>query len=223
MVTPLFRLMFFSLLILTAPLEARGEPIVGQARVVDGDTLWIGEFKIRLHGIDAPESKQSCMKGSNIWNCGVKSTEYLKDLIGNEPVSCEELGRDRYKRVIGKCRTTKFDLGVEMVRAGMALAYQKYSEDYVSIQEKALSRKVGMFAGAYIAPWDWRKGKRLNQSNSSSGVCTIKGNINSSGERIFHTPSSPWYSRTKINEQKGERWFCSEEAAVLAGWRAPKL
>jgi hypothetical protein len=49
----------------------------------------------------------------------------------------------------------------------------------------------------------------------------IKGNIGSNGDRIYHTPESPYYSRTKIDESKGERWFCTEEEAIEAGWRAP--
>ena len=52
--------------------------------------------------------------------------------------------------------------------------------------------------------------------------CVIKGNINSRGERIYHTPSSPWYSQTRISPLRGERWFCSEEEARAAGWRAPR-
>jgi hypothetical protein len=52
--------------------------------------------------------------------------------------------------------------------------------------------------------------------------CPIKGNINSKGERIYHTPwGSRNYDRTKINTAKGERWFCNEAEAVAAGWRAP--
>lgn len=52
--------------------------------------------------------------------------------------------------------------------------------------------------------------------------CDIKGNINSSGEHIYHTRESPSYSRTKINTAKGERWFCTAAEAEAAGWRAPR-
>ena len=53
--------------------------------------------------------------------------------------------------------------------------------------------------------------------------CRIKGNINmESGERVYHTPGSPWYDRTQINTDAGERWFCTEQEAHEAGWRAPQ-
>jgi hypothetical protein len=53
--------------------------------------------------------------------------------------------------------------------------------------------------------------------------CPIKGNIGAEGERIYHTPWSPWYARTKIDEDKGERWFCDEAEAIEAGWRPARF
>ena len=57
--------------------------------------------------------------------------------------------------------------------------------------------------------------------DSASG-CRIKGNISSSGERIYHVPGGEWYDRTKITAGKGERWFCTEAEAQAAGWRASR-
>lgn len=78
--------------------------------------------------------------------------------------------------------------------------------------------------------WDWRRGKRLDMSAAQENPdaraakpCIIKGNISGIGEKIYHTTASPWYERTRISEGKGERWFCSEEQAVLAGWRPPNF
>lgn len=53
------------------------------------------------------------------------------------------------------------------------------------------------------------------------GSCLIKGNISDSG-RIYHVPGTPFYDRTKVDEAKGERWFCSEDEARAAGWRPPR-
>lgn len=53
--------------------------------------------------------------------------------------------------------------------------------------------------------------------------CLIKGNISSSGEKIYHMPGQRYYDRTKINEGAGERWFCTEQEAVDAGWRKSKV
>jgi hypothetical protein len=52
-----------------------------------------------------------------------------------------------------------------------------------------------------------------------SQACRIKGNINMSGERIYHLPGHPYYDETRIDLARGERWFCSEEQARAAGWR----
>jgi hypothetical protein len=49
--------------------------------------------------------------------------------------------------------------------------------------------------------------------------CVIKGNISSSGERIYHVPGQRYYDKTVISWSKGERWFCTEQEAVAAGWR----
>lgn len=53
--------------------------------------------------------------------------------------------------------------------------------------------------------------------------CLIKGNISSKGERIYHPPGCKYYSATVIDPQRGERWFCSEQEAVAAGWRRTKV
>ena len=52
--------------------------------------------------------------------------------------------------------------------------------------------------------------------------CVIKGNINSSGEKIYHIPGGSSYTKTQIDTSKGEKWFCTEEEAVAAGWRKAK-
>lgn len=67
--------------------------------------------------------------------------------------------------------------------------------------------------------------KTLIQSNGGSGPVAdcdnpqIKGNINSSGEKIYHVPGGQYYGVTKIDKLKGEEWFCTEAEAISAGWR----
>ena len=60
-------------------------------------------------------------------------------------------------------------------------------------------------------------------AQSQAGVCAIKGNISSSGKRIYHMPGQRYYDATKISVIKGERWFCTEQEAVRAGWRKAKV
>ena len=96
--------------------------VTGTARIVDGDTIWIGDTKIRLHGIDAPEAKQLCYRDNQPWRCGEDATEALRRLIGNNPVRCEDQGSDRYGRMIGRCYVQGEDIEAWMVLNGWALA-----------------------------------------------------------------------------------------------------
>ncbi len=79
--------------------------------------------------------------------------------------------------------------------------------------------KAGMWQGAFVPPWNWRRGERLEATAIEPGNCAIKGNVSSKGVRIYHVPSGRYYDRTRIDPSKGERWFCSEAEAQGAGWR----
>ncbi len=145
-------------LIVFIALPAFAADISGPARIVDGDTIWIGETKIRLHGIDAPETKQECNRqDGESYRCGVASTNALRVLVGSDPIRCEGDTYDRYKRLIATCYSGTVDLNAEMVRQGWALAYRKYSKDYVSVEMEAQEAKRGVWAGEFEPPWKWRR------------------------------------------------------------------
>ena len=111
-----------------------------------------------------------------------------------------------------------------MVFQGWALAYRQFSTDYVDQENVAKNAQTGVWRGEFVPPWEWRRGNRLGPPESPNVVaeCLIKGNIASDGERIYHPPGGAYYSRTKIDPSKGERWFCSEDEARAAGWRRSK-
>ncbi len=77
-------------------------------------------------------------------------------------MTCEDLGRDRYKRIIGKCTVAVEDMGAWMVSQGLALAYRRYSLDYVDEEAGAQAVRRGIWAGQIVKPWEWRRGKRLD-------------------------------------------------------------
>jgi hypothetical protein len=104
-----------------------------------------------------------------------------------------------------------------MVRDGWALAFVKYSERYAADQSIAEAAKAGLWAGSFLNPWDWRLGEV--QAAQEARACAIKGNISRTGERIYHLPFQQFYPKTRINKSTGERWFCTEQEAVEAGWR----
>ena len=91
------------------------------------------------------------------------------------------------------------------------------------IEKIAKEKRLGVWQGRFIYPWDWRRGKRFKYNNNlDKKECYIKGNISSKGQKIYHIPGNLNYEKTKINKNKGERWFCSEEEAKMNGWRKSK-
>ncbi|WP_299911420.1 thermonuclease family protein [uncultured Paracoccus sp.] len=189
---------------------------LAQTRVVDGDTFDLDGLRIRINGIDAPEFGQHC----GDWDCGQAALEQLDALISAGTVSCEALDQDKYGRTIARCDVDGQDLGDAMIAAGLARAFMRYSDDYVGAEETARVAAVGIWQGDYETPWDFRERKWAEAAQKAPEGCPIKGNI-SSGGKIYHAPWSPWYGKTRINVSKGERWFCSEDDAIAAGWRAP--
>ncbi|MCV6575541.1 MAG: thermonuclease family protein [Cohaesibacter sp.] len=192
-------------------------------RVIDGDTLEIAGVVYRLHGIDAPEKRQQCNASDNkTWPCGKAATDKLIALIDRQSVICLGNKRDRYHRVIAVCYQGSINLSAEMVRSGHAWAYRRYSLDYLPQEQEARTYRLGIWQEATQTAQEHRSGLRGHMTQSKtkppSEGCVIKGNISGNG-RIYHMPGSPWYRRTKINQNKGERWFCTEFEARAAGWR----
>ena len=145
------------------------EEITGIPRVVDGDTVHINEFKIRLEGIDAPEIRQQCKKAklkiSSIlgytfyknYYCGEVSKENLEAKIDGSKIKCISSGKDRYKRYLAKCFKSSTNLNQWMVRNGHAIAYRRYSKEYLPDEDFAKKNKLGLWQGKFLDPEKWRK------------------------------------------------------------------
>ena len=196
-------------------------------RVIDGDTIELRNLKIRLQGVDAPELNQRCQTSDGfLYDCGQKSAEKLKNLLertNDKVLKCKFLGEDIYGRIIADCFLGEIEINSWLVRNGLALAYRKYSRRYVSDERFAERNSLGIWNGHHIKPWNWRRGDRLDvELEQVKTVCKIKGNISSTGKKIYHLENSQHYSNTKISINKGEKWFCSEQAAIEAGWRKAK-
>lgn len=197
---------------------AAAQVLEGRARVVDGDTLHVAGETIRLHGIDAPEGRQSCTAADGrAWACGTWATQELRALAGGS-VRCTGVERDGYGRLVARCTGAQGDLGAAMVARGAAVAYLRYAQDYIDEEKQASLAQRGLWAGAFERPETWRAQARLVRQEAPQAGCTIKGNISGSG-RIYHLPGQADYDRTRISPDKGERWFCTEAEARAAGWR----
>lgn len=149
-------------------------PLVGRATVIDGDTLEIRGQRVRLWGIDAPESRQSCQRNGADYRCGAEAARYLDSLINDRPVTCTAQGRpDRWGRMVARCevaadcepdegcKTFRRDLGGWMVAGGWAVDFPRYSDgEHAEQQSDAELGRKGFWAGRFVLPWDWRAGKR---------------------------------------------------------------
>ena len=133
--------------------------LVTVTRVVDGDSLRSGPLKIRVHGIDAPERKQRCKTAAGKdWDCGVAATMAMQAIIQGSPeLRCSLVDVDRYGRLIMRCLAGDTDIGKALVKQGMAMAYRRYSQNYVRAEQDAKRAKRGIWQGMFDAPWDWRK------------------------------------------------------------------
>ena len=125
--------------------------------VVDGDTIKLGDVKIRFSGIDAPEINQTCVASEGKVACGKISRDILITKVTNNKISCTDEGKDFYGRVLGECFVNGESLSRYLVREGFAFAYRKYSDKFISDDEFAKSNRLGMWSMKFQYPWDYRK------------------------------------------------------------------
>jgi len=140
--------------VLAPPLDSQS--IIGQASVVDGDTIEIHGTRIRLFGIDAPEGDQTCTLQGKPVRCGQQAANALADKIKTHTVECRPKDKDRYDRPVAVCFVAGEDINRWMVSVGWALAYRQYSMDYVDQERDASSSKLGIWKFQFEKPWDWR-------------------------------------------------------------------
>ena len=158
------RLALLALALSALTMPAAAEPLIGRASVIDADTIEMHGKRIRLEGIDAPESRQICTVQGERIPCGRRAAFFLADMIGERPVTCSPDGLDRYRRVLAHCTVDGADIGSALVRAGWALAFTRYSREYVADEETARRVGAGLWAMEFIAPWEWRAaGRRTPQ------------------------------------------------------------
>lgn len=206
-------------------------------KVVDGDTIhvMIGgvDTPLRYIGVDSPESSDPLF--------GAKATEANRKLVEGQKVYLESdvSDVDRYARLLRYVYLADGRM-VNEVLAEQGWAYAKayapdtkYQSRLVAAQGRGVTAKVGMWeiaaapAPAAAAPAAIVESPAVQPTVApapapATGPCLIKGNISSKGEKIYHIPGMRNYDDTVITAGKGERWFCSEEEAVAAGWRRAK-
>lgn len=139
------------------PFDIQGR--VEVTKVTDGDSLRSGPLRIRIFGIDAPETKQTCTAPDGAqWACGKAATQSMRDIVATAGhLNCHLRDTDRYGRLVMQCFAGEIDIAEALVKTGLAMAYRRYSTLYVATERAAQDAKRGMWAGTFAAPWEWRK------------------------------------------------------------------
>ena len=150
----------------TSPVALQAQAVLsGQGQALDGDSLMLEGQKLRLFGIDAPEYEQTCKTASAVsWPCGKAAHEALAKLLRQRPVSCNLIQKDRYGRFLAQCWITgsegQTDIAAAMVAQGLALAYRRYSLDYLPFEYQARLTSQGIWQGSFTNPETWRRMNR---------------------------------------------------------------
>jgi endonuclease YncB( thermonuclease family) len=197
-----------------------GKSLQGRAYPIGADTLRIGATTVKLTGIDPPEAEQRCGTAARGWRCAAAAEAALSRLAGGRSVTCRLGAADGPDRVLGQCALGDSDIGAELVRQGYVFAHGGLLARYASQEREARAAKAGMWAAgdaerpaAYRAKL-WDEAKRRAPEG-----CPIKGQVAGSA-RTYVLPWSPEYDRARVQKTRGERWFCSEQEAEAAGFKA---
>jgi len=217
------------------------------ATIRDGSTLQLGSVTYRLDGIDAPAFDQLCIdEHADTWTCGVEARDQLTKLIGGRQVRCDDLGPDPAykKRHLGACKiegeTTS--LSQLLVRQGFALNVESSATGRFETDEaRAKEDRQGLWKGCFVAPQEFRLGKRdgallgascpadrdlqirealFPEDRAMPSTCNIKGKFAirarvTGNVGIYHLQACRSYPALT----KPDRWFCSEDDAQAAGFR----
>ncbi len=145
-------------LLALAPGAARAdEALSGAAWAASGDTLVIGQTIVRLRGIDAAESDQSCQRGAETWPCGAEATAELDRLIADRVVTCGQLESISAQTMAARCAAGGVDLAERMAASGFAFAEPGADPAYAAAEAAARDAARGMWSGTFMAPAKWRQ------------------------------------------------------------------
>lgn len=195
------------------------------ARVIDGDTIEIeGGQKIRYIGIDTPETVHP---DKSLECFGLEASSKNKELVEGKEIELEKdvSETDKYGRLLRYVYIGDTFVNDFLVRQGYAHASSyppdvKYQDQLRLAQQEAQANSRGLWSACQNGQTNHSQPSSSSQSSESG--CLIKGNISTSGEKIYHTPGQQYYDKTVIDTSRGERWFCTEDEAIAAGWRKSK-
>lgn len=206
------------------PFSTAAMPLEGKAGVLATDLLRLGDTAVRLSGIEVPDRDQRCSRAASgnsakSWACGEEARDALARLVRGQSLKCEVGQKDAAGIASGRCLAGRTDIGEALVRGGHAFAESGLVATYRTAEAEAKAAKAGLWSGAEPErPAVWRARLWAEAKKQAPEGCPIKGRV-ARGERVYLLPWASEYAKARISRQRGERWFCSEEEAVAAGWR----
>ena len=188
-------------------------------RVVDGDTIEIeGGEKVRYTGVDTPETVDP---RKPVQCFGIEASKKNKELVEGKTVRLGKdiTDRDKYSRLLRYVWVDDLFVNLELVKQGFANSYSyppdiKYQKEFLAAEKEAREAERGLWKACTVSV-----APTVQIQEPTKSECNIKGNISASGDKIYHLPGCGSYTKTQIDEKRGERWFCSEKEAQEAGWR----
>ncbi len=194
--------------------------------VIDGDTLEVDGAPIRLYGIDAPELGQLCESDGSRSPCGVEAALALRKLVtvGDQELHCSPWGGGPPKRtadgaLIEVCQVGDEDLAEVMLHSGYGVATPGSYPGYAEAEKSAKAARLGIWHSHFRLPWVWRAAEAdPGGKPATDRDCNVKGALSADGRKIYYVPTDPEYQKIHIDPNRGERMFCGDEEARLAGW-----
>lgn len=200
------RSLLIAVILLTSTNLALSDDLAGQASVIDGDTLEIHGIRIRLWGIDAPESSQLCRGEDSLqYRCGTKAANDLDAFIARRPANCVPISLDQYGRTVASCSVDRTDLAEWLVYNGLSIDWPQYSKGrFDPIQRKAEHEGRGMWSGSYVEPWLYRvcirAGGRPIDCSDDANAHLLRGEAIQ--KRRFLSPLGGATSHRKLRERR---------------------
>lgn len=195
-----------------------GRTLQGSAYAEGADRLRVADTVVRLDGIEAPEAGQRCNTGGRSWRCAAAAESGLGKLVNGRRIRCTLSGSDNAGRPLGQCTVAGEDVGAALVRQGHVFAAGGILPRYGGEEREARAAKAGVWSGDAERPADYRAKIWEAAKVRAPDGCPIKGKVTRGG-RVYVLPWSPGYARLRVRRARGERWFCSEEEAVAAGFK----
>lgn len=217
------------------PTSQNSQPLV--SRVIDGDTIELDNGdKVRYIGIDTPETLDP---RKPVQCFGKNASGKNKELVEGKPVWLvkDVSDKDKYGRLLRYVylgdpgQGSSVFVNLELVRQGFAHSSTyppdiKYQEKFIEAEREARDAGRGLWSSCQILPSSDSPTPNAptstNNQQQTTNSCLIKGNIGSTGDKIYHLPGCGSYEKTAIDESRGEKWFCAEDEAQSAGWRKAK-